>query len=406
MNENSSNDKGDTPSLNGISNNNFEQELVLLKEKYKIFSTEIDTLPEYESLRKNQDVLNAVKRLHPHNHNLAKSDSANRLESIINADSSVRTSIAPALSRMLDDGEEHDTLNVIKKLKITGVLSKLKSIFRNPEKKNVRARVVYTLSIFPYEEIRDIIDDGLLDPDVTSATLFVMRSLDLPKDMINKIWQRFEVDKNIDDKFFGEGGILARKDPERYAGKLTEMIDQSFQIVGPDELEPGGRSGLYERKISANMSKEEFKRKNEVQVDRYEMLRSIGLCFEDQNYPELLVRKLNEWLSIKVQPPEKSVILGALENNANLDTIHLITRRKFLSGENELPYWVLISKNYNKFNKDNELQKYLSKYAKDDRFATAVAAIRAGKKLIVTAPPHEFGSPGLAIEDNGKIDTN
>ena len=381
---------------------------VAVLEKLSVFRSELDTLPEYENLRQHPNLLRLVSGLHPGIQLNDRLVVLSRLGEMVQEDSGTRDLITPAIIRLLDDGDplypRQVTMEAVERLKITDALPKLKVVFKNSEPV-VRAHAMHTFSIFPYEQVADVLEEGLNDStrdnpnnDVVAATLYTMRGMDLPPEVIDRVWQRFETRDNLYKKVYEEGTLLAIKDPERMSRRLAEIVDESFRIVGSRELRYSMLAKWVPR-AAFNMTNEELAQKTEAKERRDKMLRLAKDCVNNLENKEPFVKKLNEWLEITDDAEEINSILNALTGTANLDTVHLIARKNPMQ-DNLIYALVLISWSWSRFKDDDALNEYLDRLpqqqGKKIDLTHAIAAIKEGKRLKIVSPPYSIG---LAIDE-------
>lgn len=373
-------------------------------EKLSVFKSELDTLPEYEDLRQHSNLLRLVSGLHPGIQINDRLVVLSRLGEMVQEDPGIRDLITPAIIRLLDDGDplypRQVTIEAVERLKITDTLPKLKSVFRNSEPV-VRTHAMRAFSIFPYEQVADVLDEGLNDPtrgdpinDVVAATLYTMRDMDLPAEVIEKVWQMFESGDDFAKKVAYEGKLLAIRDPERLSRRLMEMVDETLRTVGPKELRYSF-TARWEPRFGVTMTKEELAIKTEAIQKRDELLRLAKDCADNLENKEPFVKKLNDWLGITDDPEEINTLLNALNDTANSETIHLIVRKN-LQRDNLFYSLRLISRNWERFRDDDTLNGYLDRLSQNKNVADAITAIREGKRLKIVSPPYSIG---LAIDE-------
>lgn len=196
--------------------------------------------------------------------------------------------------------------------------------------------------------------------------------------------------------FQREFSLLELRNPKRYAQRLVSEIDATFSVVGNGELFHGYD---YWTKFSEfpRMGDEELRTKAEAKERRHRMMSELRTAMDRTTDRESLVAKLNEWLSGDLDGEETVSVLNALQDHANLDTIHIIAGK-----QTKIPYMgfhpnealVLISRHYERFKGDPALEGYLDQLT---GLPKVVSAIREGKRLEIVHPPY---ATALAIEEN------
>ena len=383
----------------------------LVEKDYDSFVIEISTSEQFSGLQEHRNILKEVIDLHPHKDLYKRLSAIDSLSERIDKNPQVRELITPAIIRLLDEKDilypRQVNIEAVGKLGISQALPKLEEMFHCPSNVHIKNHILQAMVNFSYEqdEVKRIIDAGLEDEDekIVERTLSTLGDLDIPQEVIDRVWKSFEHDKELFGRKSTAAWLLAKKDPERMSDLVIKQFEETLNIVRPEELFETRWEGWIPTK---DMTGEELEIKRNALEKRHDILwTAAGMCVNHLENPEPLVNKLNEWLALKLGLAEDQFIVMALDDHPNLNTIHtIIDRQDEIDRQNDAPLAndtflmaiSMISKHYGKFKDDAKLQEYLDKLGEQEDFSKVVKAIKEDKKLRMVNPPY---SMGLAIEE-------
>lgn len=211
-------------------------------------------------------------------------------------------------------------------------------------------------------------------------------------------------------RFYQEVEAPLADNPEEFARILIEGVDETFQIVGNREIRRSRDDWFkwvsesdepWSSRAGDKMSEEELRTKARAKEKRELMLRLMKQALDRSPNRGPLVAKLNEWFSGDLDLEETGSVLNALQDYANLDTIHLIVEKQSGGsslGANRNSALILISRHYEEFKGDSALEGYLDRITRG--LPKVVSAIRDGKRIKEVGVPY---GTDLAIDETPPI---
>lgn len=376
---------------------------------YETFLNEMSSSPVFSELHDYPDLFTKVIRLHPNNPLQERLSAIESVSEDIEENQSVRDIVSPGIIRLLDENEllypRQVNIEAVGKLQIGEALPKLRDMFKNPPNKYVREGVLEVIRHFSYEHssVEEIVNQSLdaEDEEFLRKALYKIDALDLPDEVITRVWEIFEEEEGMSRLKIASGFLLSKKDPEKMSEVIIELFEETLNIVGAKELMRSPWKGWYPR-YDLGMSEEELEVKKEALEERREILWSwTPPCLDNMDNSDNLIGKLNEWLALDLGRAEDEFIIMALSEKGNLETIHTMIDRQsnpdsIIPASTFLSFFSMVSRNYEEFRGDEKLENFLGRLLEHSDYSQAVKAIRDGKKLKIVSPPY---SVGLAVDE-------